>query len=89
MMKPGECCKGCDNVKEDGIIRNEFRCIFGCGKLAKEQCKKAYDSIKSDKVKSPCFGCPQERVCTVSCEKFELYLQSMHYKERKKNEKKQ
>jgi hypothetical protein len=37
----------------------------------------------SDKVKSPCFGCSQERVCTVSCEKFELYLQSMHYKEQK------
>ena len=37
----------------------------------------------SEKVKSPCFGCPQERVCTVSCEKFELYLQSMHYKEQK------
>jgi len=61
MMKPGECCKGCDNVKEDSIIRNEFRCIFGCGKLAKEQLKKAYDSIKGDKGCGSCNHCVHVR----------------------------
>ena len=56
-MIPLNCCKGCDGLNENGVMRNKLRCLVNCDKYYDELEMKLYNEQAPDKGCSTCKNC--------------------------------